>query len=98
MAETPVAIATQPVVALEKLLVVISFFPYLVDDNLFAKPPNGLRYWQVAGVEPAWGQYKLEAGNMLVNSDESHLSSARGVGRFILPDSSPEKKYCCQLD
>lgn len=43
MAEVPVAIAIQPVVAVEKLLVVISFSPYLVDDNLFAKPPNGLR-------------------------------------------------------
>ena len=34
-----------------------------------------------AGADSAWEQYKLEAGKMLENADESHLSSARGVGQ-----------------
>lgn len=36
------------------------------------------------GVDSAWEQYKLEAGKMLENGDESHLSSARGVGRLLI--------------
>jgi len=32
-------------------------------------------------VDSAWEQYKLEARKMLENGDESHLSSARFVGR-----------------
>ena len=32
-------------------------------------------------MDSAWEQYKLEARKMLENGDESHLSSARGVGR-----------------
>jgi len=34
-----------------------------------------------AGVDSAWEQEKLEARKMLKNGDESHLSSARFVGR-----------------
>jgi hypothetical protein len=34
-------------------------------------------------VDNAWEQRKLEARKMLENGDESHLSSARFVGRFL---------------
>jgi len=33
-------------------------------------------------VDNAWEQKKLEAKKMLKNGDESHLSSARRVGRW----------------
>jgi hypothetical protein len=36
-----------------------------------------------AGVDKVWEQYKPEARKMLKNGDESHLSSARCVGRFF---------------
>jgi hypothetical protein len=43
-------------------------------------------------VDSAWEQYKLEARKMLVNGDESHLSSARFVRRFfVAPDLLAEK-------
>jgi hypothetical protein len=42
-----------------------------------------------AGVDNAWEQEKLDARKMFVKRDESHLSSARFVGRpemsFTLP-------------
>jgi hypothetical protein len=42
--------------------------------TLFCKElPNGWRYWQVAGVDSAWEQYKLEVEKMLENGDDSHL-------------------------
>jgi len=34
-------------------------------------------------VDNAWEQKKLEARKMLENGDESHLSSARFVGRLL---------------
>jgi hypothetical protein len=42
-------------------------------------------------VDNAWEQYKLEARKVLENGDESHLSSARGVG---LP---AVQKWLCDL-
>jgi hypothetical protein len=46
-------------------------------------PSNGLRYWQVGGRGLCLGAEKLEARKMLENGDESHLSSARFVGRRL---------------
>ena len=41
-----------------------------------------------AGVDSAWEQEKLEAGKMLQNGDESHLSTTRFVGgHFVMQDS-----------
>jgi len=44
-----------------------------------------------AGVDSAWEQYKLEAGKMLENGDESYLSSARDVGQFMV---AKQDYYC----
>ena len=35
-------------------------------------------------MDNAWEQEKLEASKMLVNGDESHLSSARFVGTLLV--------------
>jgi len=50
-------------------------------------------------VDNAWEQRKPEARKMLENAVESHLSSARFVGRFcVVPDSPPEKRHHRKLD
>ena len=43
-----------------------------------------------AGVDSVWEQKKLEARKMLKNGGESHLSSARFVGR-----TGREHTWCC---
>jgi hypothetical protein len=49
-----------------------------------SEPPNGLRYWRWGGADKVWEQKKLEARKILENGDESHLSSARFVGRRFM--------------
>jgi len=45
------------------------------------------RKW--AGVDSAWKQKKLEAGKMLENAAESHLSGARFVRDCFISPTSP---------
>jgi hypothetical protein len=55
--------------------------------NLFLAP-NGERYRLGVGVDSAWEQRKLEVRKMPEHGDESHLSSARFVGRRHLDAAS----------
>src|SRR5690349_11566025 len=55
---------------------------FVILSTGFDRPTAGVTgRW--AGVDSAWEQYKLEARKLPENGHESHLYSARGVGRLI---------------
>jgi hypothetical protein len=66
MAETPVAIAIQPIVVVEKLLVVIGF-----------SLSSGLRYWQVGGRGLCLGAEKTQSQLFLADRPGKAAQGAR---------------------